>query len=234
MVTFFKTPENKVIAVQTAADIAAADIEKLNWLFGRSECLGQNAPAGSFVGPRKEMITPWSTNAVEITQNMGISGIVRIEEFEAQDADKKQFDPMLKSFYNKLDQSIFTVDIKPQPIVHITDIRAYNKKEGLALKEEEINYLEGLAKKLGRPLTDSEVFGFSQVNSEHCRHKIFGGQFIIDGEEKKETLFGLIKRLQKPTRTTWFRPTKTTARLCRDTLWSSLHRPRRRNRISLK
>ncbi len=197
MVTFFKTPENKVIAVQTAAEIAAADIEKLNWLFGRSECLGQKAPAGSFVGPRKEMITPWSTNAVEITQNMGISGIVRIEEFEAQSADKKHFDPMLKSFYNQLDQSIFTVDIKPQPIVHITDIRAYNKKEGLALKEEEINYLEGLAKKLGRPLTDSEVFGFSQVNSEHCRHKIFGGQFIIDGEEKKETLFGLIKKTTK-------------------------------------
>ncbi len=194
MVTFFKTPENKVIAVKTNNAISAADIEKLNWLFGKSECLGQNAPKGSYVGPRKEMITPWSTNAVEITQNMGISGIIRIEEFEAQSVDKKQFDPMLKSFYDSLDQNIFTVDIKPQPIVHIDDIAAYNKKEGLALKEEEINYLEGLAKKLGRPLTDSEVFGFSQVNSEHCRHKIFNGQFIIDGEEKPDTLFKLIKK----------------------------------------
>lgn len=194
MVTFFKTPENKVIAVKTNEAISAADIEKLNWLFGKSECLGENAPAGSFVGPRKEMITPWSTNAVEITQNMGIAGIIRIEEFEPQSADKKHFDPMLKSFYNSLDQSIFTVDIKPQPIVHIDDIAAYNKKEGLALKEEEINYLVGLSKKLGRPLTDSEVFGFSQVNSEHCRHKIFNGQFVIDGEEKPDTLFKLIKK----------------------------------------
>ncbi len=194
MVTFFKTPENKIIAVKTAQAISTDDIEKLNWLFGKSECLGQNAPAGSFVGPRKEMITPWSTNAVEITQNMGVAGIERIEEFEAQSADNKQFDPMLKSFYNQLDQSIFTVDIKPQPIVYIDDIVAYNKKEGLALKEEEINYLKGLEKKLGRKLTDSEVFGFSQVNSEHCRHKIFNGQFIIDGEEKQDTLFKLIKK----------------------------------------
>ena len=194
MVTFFKTPENKVIAVKTAESVSAADIEKLNWLFGKSECLGQTAPEGSFVGPRKEMITPWSTNAVEITQNMGINGIIRIEEFEPQSANEKTFDPMLKSFYDQLDQNVFTVDIKPQPIVHIDDIAAYNKKEGLALKEEEINYLENLAKKLGRPLTDSEVFGFSQVNSEHCRHKIFNGQFVIDGEEKPDTLFKLIKK----------------------------------------
>jgi phosphoribosylformylglycinamidine synthase len=72
MVTFFKTPENKIIALKTTKELSTGEIEKLNWLFDGSVCLGSNAPGGIFVGPRKEMITPWSTNAVEITQNMGI------------------------------------------------------------------------------------------------------------------------------------------------------------------
>ena len=67
--------------------------------------------------------------------------------------------------------------------MYIDDISAYNKSEGLALSPEEEDYLRQLAQRLGRPLTDSEVFGFSQVNSEHCRHKIFNGTFVIDGEE---------------------------------------------------
>ena len=61
-------------------------------------------------------------------------------------------------------------------------------------RQEEIEYLENLSKKLERPLTDSEVFGFSQVNSEHCRHKIFNGAFVIDGKEKPASLFKLIRK----------------------------------------
>lgn len=57
--------------------------------------------------------------------------------------------------------------------------------------------MENLSKKLKRNLTDSEVFGFSQVNSEHCRHKIFNGTFIIDGETKEESLFSMIKKTSK-------------------------------------
>ena len=67
----------------------------------------------------------------------------------------------------------------------------------MSLSEEEIDYLEKISEKIGRPLTDSEVFGFSQVNSEHCRHKIFNGSFVIDGEEQPTSLFKLIKETSK-------------------------------------
>jgi phosphoribosylformylglycinamidine synthase len=146
------------------------------------------------VGPRKEMITPWSTNAVEITQNMGIEGIVRIEEYFEVNGPNAVFDPMLQTLYENPDQKLFTIDRKPEDIILIEDIASYNEQEGLALSPDEIEYLEESAKKLGRKLTDSEVFGFSQVNSEHCRHKIFNGTFIIDGEEKELSLFKLIKK----------------------------------------
>ena len=149
---------------------------------------------GFFVGPRREMITPWSTNAVEITQNMGIEGIRRIEEFHEVASKDAPFDPMLQAMYHNLDQKVFTVNRKPEPVQHIDDIAAYNQKEGLALSDEEIAYLNGIAEKIGRKLTDSEVYGFAQVNSEHCRHKIFNGTFIIDGQKKGSSLFALIKK----------------------------------------
>ena len=194
MITFFGNPSQKVFAVQTVQAIATADVSKLNWLFGDVEVVKDSTIEGSFVGPRAAMITPWSTNAVEITQNMGVDGIIRIEEFQAIDTDSKDYDPMLQHKYNDVDQDIFTFEIKPEAVMDIEDIAAYNQQEGLALNTEEVDYLDGLAKKLGRKLTDSEVFGFSQVNSEHCRHKIFNGTFVIDGEEMPTSLFKLIKK----------------------------------------
>ena len=145
-----------------------------------------------FVGPRAAMVTPWSTNATEITQNMGIDGIIRIEEFHTIEETHAGYDPMLIQKYNGLDQDIFTISITPEAILEIEDIAGYNNQEGLALNDDEVMYLENLSKKLGRKLTDSEVFGFSQVNSEHCRHKIFNGTFIIDGQEMPSSLFKLI------------------------------------------
>ena len=194
MITFFGNPSQKVFAVQTVQAIATADVSKLNWLFGDVEVVKDSTIEGSFVGPRAAMITPWSTNAVEITQNMGVEGIIRIEEFQAIDTDSKDYDPMLQHKYNGVNQDIFTFEIKPEAVMDIEDIAAYNQQEGLALNTEEVDYLDGLAKKLERKLTDSEVFGFSQVNSEHCRHKIFNGTFVIDGEEMPTSLFKLIKK----------------------------------------
>jgi phosphoribosylformylglycinamidine synthase len=192
---------NTVFAVQTQNILSSDDIKKLYWLFNsQSEhpfTLTNNSESSLkafFVGPRAAMITPWSTNAVEITQNMGISGIIRIEEFTAVSADFTDFDPMLSQKYTELHQDIYTINVQPEPILEIDDIAAYNKKEGLALSSEEVDYLNNLAEKLGRKLTDSEVFGFSQVNSEHCRHKIFNGTFVIDGEAKETSLFKLIKK----------------------------------------
>lgn len=197
MVLFFGGDSKQIVAVHVKNQLPETDIQKLEWLFSGARLIGADSLEGYFVGPRREMITPWSTNAVEITQNMGIDGIIRIEEFfKVADADAK-FDPMLQKLYKGLDQRAFTIDKQPDAIVYIDDVAAYNLKEGLALSGDEISYLNELSVRLGRKLTDSEVFGFSQVNSEHCRHKIFNGTFIIDGEEKESTLFQLIKRTSK-------------------------------------
>ncbi len=194
MIHFFGTENNTVFAVQTSGTLSNDDIKKLQWLFGDQPKIDKSALADFFVGPRAAMVTPWSTNAVEITQNMGIDGIRRIEEFSNVAEGYTDFDPMLSQKYDGLDQEVFNININPEPVREIQDIAAYNEAEGLALNSEEILYLENLSEKLGRPLTDSEVFGFSQVNSEHCRHKIFNGTFEIDGEEMPSSLFKMIRR----------------------------------------
>ena len=195
MILFFGDPSIKVYALSTTEYPNANDLDKLIWLFDLTPLTSEKINS-LFIGPRATMITPWSTNAVEITQNMGITGIQRIEVFSKHEASTP-FDKMLLQEYTQLNQHVFDVNITPEPILNIEDIAAYNAKEGLALNKDEITYLEQLSKKLKRPLTDSEVFGFSQVNSEHCRHKIFNGTFIIDGQENQESLFHLIKKTSK-------------------------------------
>ncbi len=197
MIHFFGNQNSKVFAVQATKELSTETIAKLTWLFGDQPKLEQASLDAFFVGPRAAMITPWSTNAVEITQNMGIEGIIRIEEFESCKEGFNDYDPMISEKYNGLHQESFTIDIQPDNILNVEDIAAYNQQEGLALNDEEIEYLESVSKKIGRPLTDSEVFGFSQVNSEHCRHKIFNGTFVIDGKEQPTSLFKLIKETSK-------------------------------------
>ena len=197
MIHFFGTLDTKVFAVQTVNELTPETIAKLQWLFGDQPKIEQTTLDSTFVGPRAAMITPWSTNAVEITQNMGIEGIIRIEEFHKIEEDFSDFDPMISEKFEGLHQQSFDIDITPKPILNINDISAYNQQEGLSLNADEIEYLNQVSEKIGRPLTDSEVFGFSQVNSEHCRHKIFNGTFVIDGEEKPTSLFKLIKETSK-------------------------------------
>lgn len=199
MIQFFQTSSQKIYAVQSAHGIQPADIQKLTWLLGDAQLLSHPRVEGNFIGPRREMITPWSTNAVEITQNMGVQGVLRMEEFKPLPPlpsiqGMLAYDPMLERIYSELNQTLFTIDKPSQPIVYVDDIAAYNLQEGLALSDDEIEYLMDVSRKIGRNLTDSEVFGFSQVNSEHCRHKIFNGQFVIDGDEKAMTLFQLIRK----------------------------------------
>ena len=203
MINFFGTLHSKIIAVQTTKELSTKNKSKLIWLFSCSELVSKdtNKPLASidafFIGPRAAMVTPWSTNAVEITENMGISGIIRIEEFITVDEDFTDFDAMIFQKFNKLNQDSFTINIKPEAILEIDDIADYNAKEGLALNDDEVAYLNSISKKIKRKLTDSEVFGFSQVNSEHCRHKIFNGTFVIDGIEKPSSLFKMIKETSK-------------------------------------
>ena len=194
MIFFFRTPTKSIIATGVDHALSSDEVQKLCWLYGEAELCSESVLNGWFVGPRREMITPWSTNAVEITQNMNLTGISRIEEFFPVKSAEADHDPMLQRMYDGLDQDIFTIHHEPAKIQTVENLEAYNEQEGLALSSAEIDYLHGVERQLGRPLTDSEIFGFAQLNSEHCRHKIFGGTFIIDGEEKASSLFALIKK----------------------------------------
>lgn len=196
MILFFE--KNKLhFGVHATTKLNKTDLQKLSWLFGDAKHIEQTKIEGFFIGPRKEMITPWSTNAVEIAKNMGINALLRMEQYVPAASQDEAFDPMLQSMYKNLDQEIYRIDKQAEPIIEVDKIEEYNQQEGLALSKDEVSYLEELSNKIGRKLTDSEVFGFSQVNSEHCRHKIFNGTFIIDGKEKKDSLFQLIKKTSK-------------------------------------
>ena len=194
MILFFKTPQETIIATEMDHQPSQEETSKLCWLFGGAECIDTQQLDGIYVGPRREMVTPWSTNAVEITENMNLTGITRIEEYFPVSSKEATHDPMLQRMYEGLDQRLFTVNREPEPIKHVENLEQYNEDEGLALSPEEMAYLHTIEKQNGRPLTDSEIFGFAQINSEHCRHKIFSGTFIIDGEEKESSLFAMIKR----------------------------------------
>ena len=175
MISYFQPDNQRIIAVDSKSELSEDTISKLSWLFGNAE----------------------------LVENMGIKGIVRIEEFFRVASKDAPYDPMLQNRYKDLDQSVFAIDRKPEPLKYVDDIETYNQQEGLALSEEEMEYLKGISAKIGRKLTDSEVYGFAQVNSEHCRHKIFNGTFIIDGKKMPNTLFALIKKSLKIRINSW-------------------------------
>ena len=195
MISFFGDPESKVFALETNDKLDNFSIEKLNWVLN-APFLKEQIIKNNFIGPKSTMISPWSTNAVEIINNMGIESLIRIEEFICI-KDDDTFDIMIQEKYKSLGPDIFKNYKTPDKQILIHDINEYNKNEGLALDQNEVDYLNDLSKKLNRKLTDSEVYGFSQVNSEHCRHKIFNGRFIIDNKEKEKSLFDLIKLTSK-------------------------------------
>jgi phosphoribosylformylglycinamidine synthase len=131
------------------------------------------------------------------------------EEYFPVQNENAEHDPMLQRMYKGLDQTVFTVKHEPEPIKHVADLEKFNEEEGLALSPEEIEYLHTIEQQNGRPLTDSEIFGFAQINSEHCRHKIFGGVFVIDGEERESSLLPSSRRPTRRTPVRYCRPTKT-------------------------
>ena len=113
MILFFTTPQKSVIATQVDHRLTDEEVQELNWLYGGAQLVEGETMQGWFVGPRREMITPWSTNAVEITQNMNLRGIARIEEYFPVSGKDAEHDPMLQRMYDGLDQNIFTIDIQP-------------------------------------------------------------------------------------------------------------------------
>ena len=98
MVLFFKDEFNVVFAVDSTKLFSKEDIKKLEWLF-KAKKLETNTIDSTFIGPKKTMVSPWSTNAVEITQNMAISGIVRIEKFVLKKSSNGNYDPMIFEEY---------------------------------------------------------------------------------------------------------------------------------------
>ena len=142
MILIFRSRDfSKVYALESSFSLTSSDIQTLRWLFHEAEFIEEGYLKGRFIGPRREMITPFSTNAVEITQIMGISGIRRIEEFRIMKPGD-DYDRMLEAIYENLHQDIFRIDRLPAPVEFIEDIAAYNEKAGLALRKEEIEYLE--------------------------------------------------------------------------------------------
>jgi len=189
----FFADEVHAYLLHSTISLTAADVEKLSWALN-ARPLSDDRMAGTYIGPRPEMVTPWSTNATEIAQNMGIGSVRRIEVFRRVGAGEAPvFDPMLEAVYPNLSVASLDITAAPEKDRIIESIEEENKSAGLALSAEEIRFMEQAAEKLGRKFTDTEVYGFAQINSEHCRHKIFNGTFEIDGKARSKTLFQLIK-----------------------------------------
>ena len=195
MYTTLYTAEGLVFLVLSTERISADKQESLSWLLS-AEHSCESSLKGLFVGPRREMVSPWSTNACEIALNSGIEGVERLERFRVAQGEPS-FDPMLEQVYEELGSETLLILGEPEPLLNVTDIAAFNDEFGLALSGEEVVYLKEAAEKFGRPLTDAEVFSFAQINSEHCRHKIFNGIFVIDGVEREKSLFDMIKETSK-------------------------------------
>jgi len=196
MILFFKKNLTYYV-VETTVQLSEDDQAKLTWLFDNADQLAVTNVEGFFVGVYPEVISPWSTNAVEITQIMQMKNIHRIEKFAKVEEDFKVSDPLTQNKYTGLSQQLFETNRTLEPVLNIESVKQYDKEQSLSLNENEIKYLENLSLELDRKLTDLEVYGFSQVNSEHCRHKIFNADFIIDGVKMETSLFDLIKRTTK-------------------------------------
>jgi len=147
MISYFPSQCDILYAVEHSGVFSDQDLERLQWLFALEDKVIPTVQAeGDYIGPRSEIVSPWSTNAVEITQNMGIEGITRIELLRRVKEEQPIFDPMTECVYHAPGASIFHTDATPAPIVYIDDIAAYNQSEGLALSEKEIDFLQNLHK----------------------------------------------------------------------------------------
>ena len=200
MKTLCLADESSVFLLLSDEELGAEAKKRITWVIDLPVEETPLPLRGSFVGPRREMVTPWSTNATDIIESMGVRGVKRVEVFRriADGDGVPSFDPMLEQVYRDLYADSLEVTKAPAPDFAVEDLRKFNEEEGLALSEEEILFLEKAEREvLKRKLTDSEIYGFAQINSEHCRHKIFNGTFVIDGTEKPKSLFELIKETSK-------------------------------------
>ncbi len=171
------------------------------------------------VTPRAGTISPWSSKATDIVHNCGLNSIARIERGqviwldvsrELTPAERAKVealihDRMVEQVFDSPEKAAVLFDHHaPDPLVEIDisggaheALSEANTELGLALSADEIEYLAENYSRLGRNPTDVELMMFAQANSEHCRHKIFNADWVIDGEPREETLFGMIRNTYK-------------------------------------
>ncbi len=201
-----------VYFVERADELSADVLEKTVALLGATGELGESD--GFFVTPRKGTISPWSSKATDIFHNCGLTDVLRVERGiryrligatgkavsveEVRQVSDVIHDRMTEGIYTDVSDIFQHMEPAPFVTVDVTGqgvdaLREANVSMGLALSEDEIEYLANAYRSIERNPTDVELVMFGQVNSEHCRHKIFNADWIVDGDEKKNSLFGMIR-----------------------------------------
>ena len=194
-----------------ALDLAPGEPDKAE-LARAAELLGAQGDCPAlgerefFVFPRKGTISPWSSKATDIFRNCSIKSVLRVErgiryalsEDLPPEALAPLYDKMTEGVYRDVSDLFDVAEPAPGRVYDVMGrgvaaIREANAEMGLAISEGEMKYLAESFRKAGRNPTDTELTMFGQVNSEHCRHKIFGAEFVIDGKKMPHSLFGMIK-----------------------------------------
>jgi len=199
-----------------ATDAAAVDQATLGRIL-QAQPQPAGAAAGSlsrYVVPRLGTLSPWSSKATELVRGAGLA-IQRVERGTRIDLAGWPSDPALQAavarlLHDPMTQSLLA-DIaqaralfdsparKPLQRIALADLEGANKRLGLALAEDEIEYLRQRYGELGRDPSDVELMMFAQANSEHCRHKIFNASWTIDGQAQERSLFRMIKNTHQQT-----------------------------------
>ena len=189
---------------------------QLERLLKYGPALASHAPQGKLllVTPRPGTISPWSSKATDIAHNCGLQQVNRLERgvayyIEAGTLTNEQWQQVTAELHDRMMETVFfALDDAEQLFAHhqptpVTSVDLLgqgrqalidaNLRLGLALAEDEIDYLQDAFTKLGRNPNDIELYMFAQANSEHCRHKIFNADWVIDGEQQPKSLFKMIK-----------------------------------------
>lgn len=206
--------------VHASRELTKAEEERLASLLTYGDAAEDvRADLAFMVVPRLGTISPWASKATDIVKNCGIEGVLRVErgtvyslalkapltQEEAAQAAGVLHDRMTESVVARdfpAENLFVELEGRPMATVALVEegrpaLERANVEMGLALSPDEIDYLTDAFTKIGRNPTDVELMMFAQANSEHCRHKIFNARWTVDGEEREETLFGMIRRTHK-------------------------------------
>ncbi len=203
--------------VDSQGDLSKQQIEILEKLLTYGPARQAQTPSGTFflITPRPGTISPWSSKATDIAHNCSLKNINRIERgcafyIETENTVSEDDFALIASFlHDRMTESVFTNTDEAAVLFSHTEANTFtsvdvlgegkdalvnaNVSLGLALADDEIDYLFDSFTKLGRNPTDVELYMFAQANSEHCRHKIFNASWTIDGEDQEKSLFKMIK-----------------------------------------